>query len=73
VRRRREAFHTLAGFNAARKVETIEDFGRGKGLGLISMGERVEVFRGTFEIRSTPAQGRGWKPPCHYKSWRIGI
>jgi signal transduction histidine kinase len=44
---------------------TIEDDGVGfdinsawgRGLGLISMGERVEVFGGNFHIRSTPGEG----------------
>ena len=29
----------------------------GKGLGLISIGERLEPFGGSFEIRSAPGQG----------------
>jgi signal transduction histidine kinase len=44
---------------------TISDDGKGfdvdavwgKGLGVISMNERVEAAGGTFEIRSAPAEG----------------
>ena len=33
------------------------DARRGQGLGLISMGERVEAFGGTFTIQSSPRRG----------------
>ena len=43
----------------------------GKGLGLVSMNERLEAFGGSLDIRSSRGLAPGWRSRCHWTSCRV--